>query len=104
MRQTEQEGSSSRVRYQPLPNTVIDLHSHGAMGAGFSQTDDEDEQGLRIYGVVGRFDQDALQMSLRVGAYAYFAPVLWPELSAEGRQGSVSYRGVAKCFLWLIGI
>ena len=59
MRHPEQEGSSSRVRYQLLPNTVIDLHSHGAMGAGLSQTYDEDEAELRIYGVVGRLDQDA---------------------------------------------
>jgi len=70
-----QSGSSSGVQYEVLPNTVLDIHSHGDMRAFFSATDDKDEQGLCLYMVVGRFNTLFPEVELRVGVYGYFAPV-----------------------------
>lgn len=70
-----QSGSSTGVEYEVLPNTVLDIHSHGAMRAFFSSTDSRDEQGLRLYMVVGRLDTLLPEVEVRVGVYGYFAPV-----------------------------
>lgn len=70
-----QERSSAEVRYEVLPDTVLDIHSHGGMGAGFSGQDDRDEQGLRLYAVVGRMDMMLPESEFRAGAYGYFAPL-----------------------------
>ena len=75
LRQPWQEGSSSGVCYQTLPNTVLDIHSHGPLEAFFSSTDNTDEQGLRLYMVIGRLDTLTPEVLMRVGAYGYFAPV-----------------------------
>ena len=70
-----QEGGMGSVQYEPLPNTILEFHSHGTMSAFFSRTDDQDEQGLGIYGVVGELNLLAPVIKMRVGAYGYFAPV-----------------------------
>ena len=46
----------------------------------FSGTDDRDEQGFRIYGVVWRTGDPKPELSLRVGVYGHFAPVQWPQV------------------------
>jgi PRTRC genetic system protein A len=51
----------------------MDIHSHGSMKAFFSFTDDRDEQGLRLYMVVGRLDTLLPEVELRLGVYGYFA-------------------------------
>ena len=56
---------------------VAEFHSHGSARAFFSATDDRDEQGFRIYGVVGRLDAPLPELRLRVGVYGHFAPVDW---------------------------
>ncbi|MBI4284525.1 MAG: Mov34/MPN/PAD-1 family protein, partial [Chloroflexi bacterium] len=58
-----------------MPNTVVDIHSHAGMSAFFSSTDNRDEQGLRLYMVVGRLDTLAPEREMRVGVYGYFSPV-----------------------------
>ena len=50
---------------------ICDLHSHGNMRAFFSQTDNADEQGARLYAVIGRVDS-APEMRLRVGVYGHW--------------------------------
>ena len=49
-----------RQRDSPISATctgvVAEFHSHGGSRSFFSATDDRDEQGFRIYGVVGRLD------------------------------------------------
>lgn len=50
---------------------ICDLHSHGNMRAFFSQTDNADEQGARLYAVIGRLDSEP-EMRLRVGVYGYW--------------------------------
>ena len=52
----QQAGTATRLAYQPPAGVVAEFHSHGSSRAFFSATDDRDEQGFRIYGVVGRLD------------------------------------------------
>lgn len=53
---------------------ILDLHSHGNMGAFWSETDNEDEQGFRIYGVIGRLETKP-EIRLRLGVYGYWFPI-----------------------------
>ena len=72
-----QAGTATRLAYQPPAGVVAEFHSHGGSRAFFSATDDRDEQGFRIYGVVGRLDAPRPELRLRVGVYGHFAPVDW---------------------------
>ena len=76
----EQEGTASSLKYTPPPGVLAEFHSHGSSRAFFSKTDDGDELGFRIYGVVGRLDDPEPEMSLRVGVYGHFAPADWPQV------------------------
>ena len=76
----EQEGTATSLEYAPPAGVVAEFHSHGSLPAFFSATDDRDEQGFRIYGVVGRLDGPEPELSLRVGVYGHFAPVDWPQV------------------------
>ena len=71
----EQEREPASVRYFTESSVVMDIHSHGTMSAWFSGVDNRDEQGLRLYMVVGRLDMLIPEMELRVGVYGYFAPM-----------------------------
>ena len=75
-----QEGTATRLAYQPLAGVVAEFHSHGSFSAFFSATDDRDEQGFRIYGVVGRLDAPLPELRLRVGVYGHVAPVEWSQV------------------------
>ena len=74
-----QIGTGTRLAYVPPAGVVAEFHSHGSSRAFFSSTDDRDEQGFRIYGVVGRLDDPLPELSLRVGVYGHFAPLDWPQ-------------------------
>ena len=67
-----QERQAAQVRYERLPSPVMDIHSHGRGQAWFSVIDDGDEQGLRLYMVVGRLDTYLPEVELRLGVYGYF--------------------------------
>jgi len=73
LREPPQEGSESGIKYDRLPNTVVDIHSHGPMGAFFSSTDDRDEQGLAVYIVVGKLNTLHPEVLLRIGVYGHFS-------------------------------
>ena len=88
----EQEGTASSLEYTPPAGVVAEFHSHGRSRAFFSKTDDGDEQGFRIYGVVGRLDTDRPELSLRVGVYGHFAPVEWPQVF-DGPEPCVRFIG-----------
>lgn len=66
-----------RVVYRPPTDVLLQIHSHGAFPACFSATDDADEQGFGLYGVVGGLLSERPQVALRVGVYGYFWPVPW---------------------------
>jgi PRTRC genetic system protein A len=72
-----QVASPISVIYRPPTDAVLEIHSHGPHPAVFSTTDDRDEQGLRLYGVVGQLGTEQPSVSLRVGAYGYFLPIAW---------------------------
>ena len=74
-----QAGTATRLAYQPPARVVAEFHSHGTSRAFFSATDDRDEQGFRIYGVVGRLDAPLPELRLRVGVYGHFAPLKWSQ-------------------------
>ena len=76
----QQEGTGSSLSYQPPAGVVAEFHSHASHGAFFSATDDRDEQGLRIYGVVGRLDTPTPELTLRLGIYGHFAPLHWSQV------------------------
>jgi PRTRC genetic system protein A len=71
-----QQATASRVqtRQPPPPDMILEIHSHGATPAYWSATDNRDEQGACLYGVMGRLDGRP-QVRLRVGVYGY-----WQEL------------------------
>ena len=66
---------------------MLEIHSHGPHPAVFSSTDNRDEQGLRLYGVVGRLGTERPEVALRVGAYGHFLPVAW-ETVFDGDSGA----------------
>ena len=82
-----QAGTATRLAYQPPAGVVAEFHSHGGARAFFSVTDDRDEQGFRIYGVVGRLDAPLSELSLRVGVYGHFAQVDWPQVFSGPNPG-----------------
>ena len=96
-----QEGTGSTLSYQPSSGVVAEFHSHARHRAFFSATDDRDEQGFRIYGVVGRLDAPIPELTLRVGIYGHFAPLHWPQvfdgpvpglrLGGEGAEPTPTY-------------
>jgi len=71
----DQTGSPTALRFTDDGEAVIDLHSHNSMPAFFSGTDDADEQGLRIYAVIGRIDTDTPEIRVRVGVYGHHMPI-----------------------------
>jgi len=75
-----QEGTGSSLSYQPPAGVIAEFHSHGKHRAFFSATDDRDEQGFRIYGVVGRLDTPTPELTLRLGIYGHFAPLHWRQV------------------------
>lgn len=81
----EQDGSGGGVEYAVGDSIVLDLHSHGTMTPWFSLTDNKDETGLRLYGVVGKVDKTP-EVRLRVGVYGSYHPISWGEVF----EGSLS--------------
>ena len=75
-----QTGDATSLRYRPPEGVVAEFHSHGPAAARFSDTDDRDEQGFRIYGVCGRLDAERPELNLRVGVYGHFAPLRWGQV------------------------
>ena len=82
-----QAGTATSLAYVPPAGVVAEFHSHGSSRAFFSVTDDLDEQGFRIYGVVGRLDDPEPELSLRVGVYGHFAPVDWSQVFSGSNSG-----------------
>jgi len=84
----------AHVVYRPTADAILEIHSHGPHAAAFSPTDDADEQGLRLYGVVGRLGTERPEVALRVGAYGHFLAVPW-ETVFRGDRGPFRDAGFA---------
>ena len=80
--------SVAAVRYEPGEGTVLQLHSHHRMPAYFSATDDADELGFALFGVLGRLDTPRPEVIVRVGVYGSYALVPW-DLVFAGALGTV---------------
>jgi topoisomerase IA-like protein len=50
---------------------LIDLHSHALMEAFFSRADNKDEQGFRIFAVIGKV-KGKTEIRVRVGVYGNY--------------------------------
>lgn len=85
-----QDKSAGGVVYEVGTSVVLDLHSHGPMGACFSSTDNMDETGLKFYGVIGRLDAVPV-VKLRIGAYGYFKDLRWRDVFDGSLVGAVEY-------------
>jgi len=72
-------GSGGGVAYLTPDKVILDLHSHGEMAAWFSTTDNKDELGFKLFGVVGKLNK-VPQLQLRVGVYGYFHPLIWEDI------------------------
>ena len=83
----EQDGTASSLTYRPPAGVVAEFHSHGKTRAFFSPTDDRDEQGFRIYGVVGRAGDPKPELSLRMGVYGHFGPLRWGQVFGGPNPG-----------------
>jgi hypothetical protein len=81
-------GEAHRLLYA---NTLLEIHSHQHFAPWFSATDNADEQGCRIYGVVGHL-LGALppEIRLRIGIYGHFwdIPAHWIVQLPEGMKDS----------------
>lgn len=74
----EQKANSASVVFQRNPEKenqdvlVMDIHSHGAFRAFFSDTDNEDEKGIRIYMVIGNLNAEHCTFKIRAGMAGSF--------------------------------
>lgn len=65
-----QRATPGRVTFADVTPAAVDVHSHHSMAAFFSGTDNQDEQGLRFYCVLGRLDTRP-EIAARVGVYGH---------------------------------
>ena len=99
-------GSVAGVAYQNPDSVLLEMHTHPKMRASFSPTDNRDETGLKLYGVIGHcgdyheitddmshdevmgwMQNNQAAIRLRAGVYGYFYEVAWEDIF-EGRLGS----------------
>ncbi|MBA7639103.1 hypothetical protein ES703_46761 [subsurface metagenome] len=85
-----QDNNSGGVTYEVGKNVVLDLHSHGVMGACFSPTDNSDEKGLKLYGVVGKLNATPI-VKLRIGVYGYFKSLAWGDVFDGSLTGATEF-------------
>jgi hypothetical protein len=100
-----QDGKTASLTYECGDDIVFEMHSHPGFGLDFSFIDDKDEQGLKIYGIIGEHIERRInirgtegeivesslkmqEVNLRVGVYGYFHPVKWSEVF-EGSLGEI---------------
>lgn len=68
-------GSVNFVRDEELEKKhllVMDIHSHNTMNAFWSATDDRDEKGTRLFGVIGKLEDFIPEMKFRLGVSGRF--------------------------------
>jgi len=92
-------GSGAGVAYLNPDSVLLEMHTHPKMRAIFSPTDNRDEAGLKLYGVVGHcgtyheitddmshdeamgwLQNNTPAIRLRVGVYGYFYEVPWKDV------------------------
>lgn len=77
----DQEVSGARVSFKrsaEMDDThtlVMDIHSHNTMGAFFSTIDNADEKENRIFGVIGKLNQQPPEMKFRISVGGEFKEI-----------------------------
>lgn len=66
---------------------VMDIHSHNTMPAFFSPIDDRDEVANRVYGVMGSFGKEELQMKFRAATGGKFVTISPSDIFEEEEDG-----------------
>ena len=85
-----QDKNAGGVTYEVGENVVLDLHSHGCISANFSSRDNEDEKGLKLYGVVGNLNTTPV-VKMRIGVYGYFKTLAWGDVFDGSLAGAVEF-------------
>jgi PRTRC genetic system protein A len=67
----EQSRTGLGYYYKP-DGLVLELHSHNTMPAYFSPRDNLDEQGGRLYGVIGHIERRNPELALRLGMFGHW--------------------------------
>jgi hypothetical protein len=70
--QSVTEHSCRALDPYPKKSPILELHYHARHQAYFSNTDNLEENGCRLYAVIGRNDWDRLEIVLRVGIDGHF--------------------------------
>jgi len=76
--------TSGSISYKQVPldedeSMVVDLHSHGAHSAFFSEQDNEDDSGsVKIAGVYGDLDKDQRTAAFRLCVLGVYLPIAVP--------------------------
>ncbi len=85
-----QENTNLRVKYDALQlaDVVMDIHSHGEGKPFFSPTDNTDEQGLRLYAVIGNLSQLPTVL-VRVGVYGSYNYLKWSDVFEGQMIGAI---------------
>lgn len=85
--------TEARIQYRQVAlaedeHLVIDLHSHGHLPAGFSQTDDEDDYGsVKIAGVYGNMNEGSEPtLAFRFCVLGLYLPIAVPAERIFGAQ------------------
>lgn len=100
-----QKQSRVSVDYEPTPReaqSLVEIHSHHTMAAFFSQTDNTDQTGFRIYAVLGHITTTPTIL-VRVGVYGHFwnVPMNWVFEEVPGLlDASVNDDGTTKEEKW----
>lgn len=77
----EQEVSGTSIKFKRSQDMddnyllVMDIHSHNTMGAYFSTIDDKDEKETRIFGVIGKLNNNTPEMKFRISASGAFKEI-----------------------------
>lgn len=68
---------------------VADIHSHHSMDAFFSSVDNNDEIGVRLYGVFGRHRGTSYEILMRAGLNGHYCPLDAADVldGYEGKDG-----------------
>lgn len=85
-----QDKTAGSVVYEVGKSVVLEMHSHGHMGALFSGTDNTDETGLKLYGVIGKLGATPI-VKLRIGVYGYFWELSWKQVFDGSLYGALEY-------------
>lgn len=80
----EQKGTWTAVKYESKEQDVIlEVHSHPEMSAFFSEIDNQDEKGFRLYGVCSVIDGKAEEFIFRISVYGYYKMLPYYDIAEE---------------------